>query len=230
MSPPAPSYPTRVLAGITVPDTPLITQSLAYARTYSDDMTYHHIVRSWLFGTIIAPYMPNASTADREISAVAAILHDLCWDPNGALVTPDKRFEVDSAYAARNFLKTAGVAPEWDARKVQLVWDAIALHTTVSIALHKEPEVVATSVGIAADIGGPERIGGGALTRETYDRVVEVYPLLNLKEGLKEHMCGFCKSKPETTFDNWVGEIGERYVEGYSREGKRSVDFVMAPI
>lgn len=42
MSPP--TYPTRVLAGVTVPDTPLITQSLAYARKYSDDMTYNQYV------------------------------------------------------------------------------------------------------------------------------------------------------------------------------------------
>jgi hypothetical protein len=224
----SPQFPTRIVAGVTVPDTPLITKSLAYARKYSNDMSYNHIVRSWLFGSVIAPHLPNADTADREISSVAAILHDLCWDPNGELVTPDKRFEVDSAYAARDFLKTEAL--DWDQRKMQLVWDAIALHSTASIALHKEPEVVACMVGIAADLGGPDRIGGGALTWDTYNNIVEEYPLLGLKEGLKEFMCGFCRTKPETTYDNWVGEIGERFVEGYSREGKRSIDFVLSPI
>lgn len=35
-------------------------------------------------------------------------------------------------------------------------------------------------------------------------------------------MLHLCKTKPETTYDNTVGEWGDRYLqgEGYSREGK----------
>ena len=40
---------------------------------------------------------------------------------------------------------------DWDKHRVQMVWDAIALHATTSIAWHKEPEVVATSYGINAE-------------------------------------------------------------------------------
>ena len=83
--------------------------------------------------------------------AISAILHDLGWDPTGALVSADKRFEVDGAIAARAFLDREGKAEDWDARRTQLVWDSIALHATPSIAAHKEPEVQACAYGILAD-------------------------------------------------------------------------------
>jgi len=61
-------------------------------------------------------------------------------------VSTDLRFEVDGANAARDFLRRE--APDWDGRRVQLVWDAVALHTTPSITRHEEAEVGATCVGI----------------------------------------------------------------------------------
>jgi len=66
--------------------------------------------------------------------------------PTNELVSKDKRFEVDGAEAAREFLRKE--APSWDKHRLQLVWDAIALHTTGSIVYHKEPEVVACAQGI----------------------------------------------------------------------------------
>ena len=44
------------------------------------------------------------------------------------------RFEVDGANAARDFLRKYGV-PE---SSVEMVWDAIALHTTPGIPEHKK--------------------------------------------------------------------------------------------
>lgn len=48
---------------------------------------------------------------------------------------------------------------------MQLVSDACALHSTVSTARHKEPEVVAASLGILADFAGPGE-GKGRISRE----------------------------------------------------------------
>jgi hypothetical protein len=64
--------------------------------------------------------------------------------------TAENRFEVDGASAAGSFLKGRGISTQ----QIQLVWDAIALHTTRSIALHKEPEVVTTHSGITAEVLG----------------------------------------------------------------------------
>jgi hypothetical protein len=170
------SLPTQVLAGVTVPDTPLITKSLEYVRQYSTDDTYNHIVRSFLFGFIIADkVLPQR---DREAHAVAAIMHDLGFPighpPHSELISKDKRFEVDGANAARAFLRKEAKPEEWDKHRLQLVWDAIALHTIGSIVFEKEPEVQACSYGIWADFQGPDRIEGGLLTWDEYNAVVKV--------------------------------------------------------
>ena len=40
--------------------------------------------------------------------------------------------------------------------------------------------------------------------------------------GLKENMLQLCKTKPDTTYDNMVGEWGDRYLNSdvYSPKGK----------
>jgi hypothetical protein len=60
------NYPTRLLAGVTVPDTPLITKSIAFARQNSDNFTFNHVMRSWLFGEIVAASDPIYKFRDRE--------------------------------------------------------------------------------------------------------------------------------------------------------------------
>ncbi|KAK3705922.1 hypothetical protein LTR37_013075 [Vermiconidia calcicola] len=206
------TLPTKVVAGVTVPDTSLVTKALEFAREHSTDYTYNHINRSLLFGCIIADKLPHTKERDREAHAVAAILHDLGFPighpPHSEVLSKENRFEVDGANAARAFLKREAKAEEWDKHRLQLVWDAIALHTIGSVVFHKEPEVQACSFGIWADFQGPDRIPGNPLTWDEYNAVIKEYPRLGLMKGLKDNMLHLCKTKPETTFDNTVGEWG----------------------
>ena len=218
------SIPTRVYAGVTVPATSIVSKALEYTRARLSDMAYNHVVRSWLFGFIIASKIPELKDRDLEVHSISAILHDLGWDTTGELVSKDKRFEVDGANAAREFLRHEAVGEEWDSRRLQLVWDAIALHTTTSIAWHKEIEIIATSYGISADFSGPEGPFGEQLTWEEYRKIVDELPRLGFKEGVREIMCGLCRTKPETTYDNFVGQYGERFVDGYSLTGHQAID------
>ena len=139
-------------------------------------------------------------------------------------MTDDKRFEVDSANAARAFLEKE--ASDWEKHRLQLVWDAIALHTTRSIAWHKEPEVVATSYGILADFVGPDLAIGGHLTWDQWNVIVKELPRFGMRKGIIDICCNLCRTKPQTTYDNMVGQFGERYVEGYSLEGKQAIDMI----
>ncbi|RMZ29368.1 hypothetical protein D0859_06540 [Hortaea werneckii] len=220
------SLPTKELAGVCIPDTPLVTKALEFARQHSTDYTYNHIVRSVLFGFIISDKLPQTKERDREAHAVAAILHDLGFPighpPHSEVLSNDKRFEVDGANAAREFLKREADPQQWDKHRLQLVWDSIALHTIGTVVFHKEPECQACSYGIWADFQGPDRVPGGVLTWDEYNKVVKEFPRLGLMRGLKENMLHLCKTKPDTTYDNTVGEWGDRYLqgEGYSREGK----------
>jgi hypothetical protein len=65
----------------------------------------------------------------------------LAGDPTCEPISHTRRFEVDGADAARNFLRHEGPASFRDQRCFQLVCDAIALHTTGSIVVHKESDV-----------------------------------------------------------------------------------------
>jgi|SRR5580700_7722072 hypothetical protein len=96
-------------------------------------------------------------------------------------------------------------------QQMQVVWDAIALHATRSIAFYKEPEVAMTHSGIAADV-----LGAG-LDRIPQERaILAEFPRLALKNGRKEYLCNIARRKPESTFDNIVRDFGVRYVEGYT--------------
>jgi len=219
--------PTRILAGVAVPDTPLISKALGYARQHCDDFTYNHVLRSWIFGIYIADRVPELQNRDAELHSIAAILHDLGWAASDTeFITKDKRFEVDGANATREFLRREGESREWDAHRLQLAWDAVALHTTWSLAVEKEAEVKACCWGVLSDFTGPEKAPGGVLTREVWEGVVREYPRLGFREGIKEKFCGLCREKPRTTYDTFASDFGERYVEGYSKVGFRDIDIL----
>jgi hypothetical protein len=218
----AASLPTRTLAGVTVPDTPLITAALKYVQERTPEFLYNHSVRTWILGCIIMPKVPALADVDREVHAISTIFHDIGL--GDAVGTPDKRFEVDGANAAREFLKREANAAEWDKHRQQLVWDAIALHSTVSIALHKEIELQAAIAGIFTDITGPVGDFGGLVSQDQWNEVVKEYPRLNMKDAAREILCNVCKKKPETTYDNFLRDYGEKFVEGYSVVGKRIID------
>src|SRR5277367_2621774 len=128
-----------LIAGITVADSALVHDAIELARSSSSPFLFNHVMRSWLFGVLIAEGAQPAP--DPELLAVSAVLHDLGLTDRFAA---QDRFEVDGANAARSFLNDRGVP----AQQIQLVWDAIALHTTRSIALHKQAEVAMTHAGI----------------------------------------------------------------------------------
>lgn len=198
--------PTKVIAGVTVVDTPIVRAAQEYARAYGDDMTFNHIMRSWIFGTVVYQKLHERGQIpeiDLEAHALSAILHDLGWDSTGALTSLDKRFEVDGAIAARDWIQLQvknGLANGWDEHRLQLVWDAIALHTTHTIALYKEDVVKICALGIGADFRGSKLDNVGTISPELVKSLNEVYPRLDLIGGIRRIICGFCRTKPSTTF------------------------------
>ena len=192
-----------VLAGIKVVDTPLVHDAIELARSSSEPYLFNHVMRSWLFAVLIAGDAKPAP--DPELLAISAVLHDLGLTHR---FSAKERFEVDGANAARSFLKERGIL----AHQVQLVWDAIALHTTRSIALHKEAEVAMTHSGIALDVIGA---GLDLIPQDKVRAILTEFPRLSMKKQLQNCLCSIVREKPATSYDNFLRDIGMRYVQGY---------------
>jgi hypothetical protein len=208
-----PDVATRVLAGVSVPDTPLISRAIEFARERSEPYLFNHVMRSWLFAALIAQRKQPAH--DSEVLAVTTILHDLGLAEafKGPL-----RFEVEGANAARTFARNEGI----DERRAQLIWDGVALNSTVSIALFKEPEIALATMGIGLDWGG---FGYDSLTETDVAGIVEAFPRLGMKERFTKAVCRIVETRPETTYDNFARDFGERFVSGYKPIS--TVDYVL---
>ncbi len=207
------SEPTRVVGGITVIDSPLISRAMAFARAHSEPVLFNHAVRSWLFAVRLGQL--DGIAHDPEVVAVASLLHDLgLTDP----VLGQRRFEVEGADAARAFVREQGL----DQRRAQLVWDTVALNSTPSIALYKEPEVALATAGIALDFGGLQY---DRIPPDEMRSILAAFPRLDLKRSFTDSVCRIVKTRPETTYDNFARDFGERFVPGYKVPS--TVDFLM---
>jgi hypothetical protein len=186
-----------------VPDTPLVTGAIEFAREHSEPYLFNHVMRSWLFATLLAEQ--KGMPYDAEVLAVSALLHDIGLSE---AMAGSLRFEVEGANAAREFVRGFGV----DERRTQLIWDSIALNSTPSICLHKEVEAALCTLGVGLDWGG---WGYDAIPAARIARIVEEFPRLQMKERFKQAICGLCVHRPETTYDNFARDFGEGFVPGY---------------
>ena len=198
-----PEIATRLLAGISVPDTPPISRAIDFARERTEPYLFNHAMRSWLFAALLAQRKQAAH--DAEVLAVTTILHDigLTESFDGPL-----RFEVEGANAARAFAREEGM----DDRQTQLIWDGVALNSTPSIALYKEPEIALATMGIGLDWGG---FGYDTLTAAEVAEIVEAFPRLGMKEQFTHAVCRIVETRPTSTYDNFARDFGERFVPGY---------------
>lgn len=197
--------PSRMLAGVTVPDTPLVSSAIDLARENSKPYLFNHSMRSWLFAEAMA--QARNSSHDPEVLAVATLLHDLGLMPafRGPL-----RFEVEGANAAREFARKQGMSES----RAQLIWDGVALNSTPSIGLHKEVEVALCTTGIGLDWGG---WGYETLSQSQIDEIVDAFPRLQMKTQFTRDVCSIVQERSTTTYDNFLRDFGERFVPGYRR-------------
>jgi len=194
---------TRLTAGIRVPDSPLITEAIEYVQKLYEPYLFNHAMRSWLFAARIGQM--KSMDLDAEAVAVGTILHDIGLT---AGVPGPNRFEVNGAAAAVSFVKERGVSN----RRAQLIWDLVALNSTPSIALHKEAEVAVGTMGIGVDYGG---FGLESIPPREVAEILAAFPRLKMKAQFAETSCRLVVAKPETSYDNFLRDFGERFVPGY---------------
>lgn len=174
------------------------------ARQYSEDHLFNHVMRTWLFGVLVINHNTTLQqNTDLEVHAIGALLHDLGLGglrPNASFITPDRRFEIDGAFAATDFVESHvahdSKGSTWDANRLQLLWDSIALSSESKIAFYKQATVATVTYGVAIDLFGVEY----GVTSTEYDNVVAAFPKLNFLPGINQTLVDLAAMKPNSTY------------------------------
>jgi hypothetical protein len=193
----------REVAGVEMPDSKLARDATDYVRELSAPVVFNHVLRTYVFGALLGRAM-NLKF-DGELFYLGAVFHDLGQTER---FMGKQRFEVDGADAAAEFLQDKGVPKE----SIEVVWDAVALHTSGGIVQRKRPEIALVSAGAGADVVG---FGIDQLSREAVEQVIAVFPRPGFKKAYQKVMAEIVVRKPETAAGNFLAGIGERHVAGY---------------
>ena len=186
-----------------VPDTELARRAARYAAELSEPFLYNHAARTFLLADALG--RRNGLKYDVELLYLGAVLHDLGL--TGKLESRE-RFEVAGADAARA-LALAGGMPE---DKADILWDAVALHTSVGIASRKRPEIALVAAGTVMDLIG---LGAEQLDPATVERIMAEYPRLGAEEAVIAAVAGAAAANPRAAAVTWVAEVGRAEVPGF---------------
>ena len=195
------------IAGVEIPDTPLVREITEYIRDTEDDLLFHHSRRVYLFGALQG--QRRGVKPDLELLYAGAMFHDIGLTEGYR--TSQLRFEVDGANAARDFLIERGVS----AADAQNVWLAIALHTTPGIPEFLSPEVALVTAGVETDVVGIER---DALSSRDLDAVVTVHPRPDFKSRILHAFFEGNRHRPRSTSGNVNADVLAHYDPTFVRD------------
>ena len=197
----------KSLAGIAVPDSTIANQATELLLEHGTEFIYNHSLRVFFFSSLNGKR--NGLLYDAELLYVCSVFHDLGLTTHYS--SPDLRFEVDGANAARDFLRSHGLPKE----KLQLAWDTIALHTTIGIAEHKEPEVALMYAGVGLDVMGE---GYDDLSQSHREGIVTAFPRDNFKQRIIPTFFDGFRHKTETTFGNIKADVCAFMIPNFHRK------------
>jgi hypothetical protein len=186
----------KSLAGIKIPDTALCCAAVDLLEASSPEWLCTHCLRTYVFGSLAVRGL-GRSVLDEEAAFCAAILHDL------GLVPPyrrDNRFEVDGADAARVFCATHQVSPE----RADVVWQAIALHTSPGIPTRLAAEIALVHLGAGLDFLG---LGLDNVPPALVEALLENYPRLNFKTEFRNLLIEHCRHNPAAQLLTWTDDV-----------------------
>ncbi len=198
------------IAGIRVPDTPLVREATEFIRDAEQDLLFDHSRRVFLFGALQG--LRRGLKPDLELLYVGAMFHDLGLTERYR--SSSLRFEVDGANAARDFLTAHGVN-RTDADKV---WLGIALHTTPGVPEFLAPEVALLQAGVEVDVVG---VGRGDLAADELAAVTAAHPRPNFKNRILAAFNDGMKHRPQTTAGTMNADVLHHFDPAFER-----IDFV----
>jgi len=188
---------TIALAELGIPDSKLAREITELVRDTEPPLLFHHSSRVYHWGALAGKRL--GLRFDAELLYTGAMFHDMGLTHRYS--SADQRFEVDSANAAREFLRSHGIVQQ----DVDTVWTAIALHTTPGVPQHMHPVVALVTAGVEMDVLG---LGYGEYSEEERQAVVRAHPRIErFKEDIIQAFYDGNKHRPETTFGNVNADV-----------------------
>lgn len=198
---------SQTIAGIIIPDSKMAREATELVRDTESDLLFHHSRRVFLFGALTG--QRKNLQFDPELLYIGAMFHDMGLTAEYSSAT--NRFEVDSANTARDFLRQHGIGEQ----EVDLVWDAIALHTTPGIPEHKKSVVALVTAGVEMDVLG---LAYDQFPAEQRELVVAAHPRpATFKEDIIQAFANGMVHKPLTTFGTVNADVLALKQPGYRR-------------
>jgi len=186
-----------LISGVRIPDSTLAKEITDFVRDTEPALLFNHSSRVYYFGTLAG--QRRGLKFDAELLYAGAMFHDVGLV--SAYSSDTDRFEVDGANAARDFLRSRGISQQ----EIDLVWTAIALHTTPGIPQYMHPVVALVTAGVEMDVLGIDYAG---FTDSDRNAVVQAFPRTSqFKEDILQAFYDGIKHKPETTFGNVKADV-----------------------
>lgn len=182
----------REVAGVRLPATAPALAAADLARGVCPAFLFNHCMRTFLFGALLAER--DGVAYDPEMIFAAAALHDLGL--TRAYAIGEQPFEMDGADAAKAFLVSRGVTES----RAELVWDAIALHTSPLVG-HRPPQVALVGRGAGVDVFGSEL---STLQKARVGAVTSAFPRLSFNTQFRDLLVDHCHRKPFAQRATWL--------------------------
>ena len=195
------------ISGVKIPDSKLAREATELVRDTESTLLFNHSTRVYYFGSLAGKR--RGLKFDPELLYMGAIFHDMGLTPQYS--SKADRFEVDGANTARDFLRERNISPQ----EIDIVWTAIALHTTPGIPQYMHPVIALLMAGVEMDVVG---IGYSDFTEADREAVVRAYPRTeHFKEDIIQAFYDGIKHKPETTFGNIKADVLADKDPGFQR-------------
>jgi hypothetical protein len=177
-------------SGVTIPDSQMAREVTELVRDTESPLLFNHSSRVYYFAA--ATGKREGLRFDPELLYVSAMFHDMGLTSKHSSSTD--RFEVDSANAAREFLRQHEISQQ----DLDTVWTSIALHTTPGIPQYMHPVVALLTNGVEMDVLGIAYLEFSDADREA---IVAAYPRTeHFKEDIIQAFYDGMRHRPETTF------------------------------
>jgi hypothetical protein len=176
------------IEGVGLPDSKMAREVTELVRDTASELLFNHSSRVYCFAALTGQRL--GLTFDPELLYVGAMFHDMGLTAQHS--SKADRFEVDGANAARDFLRRYRI----DQQDIDIVWTAIALHTTPGIPQYMHPVIALIAAGVQMDVVG---IGYETFTAAQCKSVADAYPRApGFEEQIIQAFYDGIKHKPQT--------------------------------